>query len=185
MRKAFLPIALLITLIVVMTSGSVALYTQTEVLRGQLYTRIFVLNGFEQTTSYEFGLSGLSLMPGEGEKELYRFTLTNAQGSSDISDYNMNITIASDGMASAINAMDGLVFYLYNLSVEGSSPVATITGGELSYEGLSFRAGVQKSVQYKLTARWADTGASEAQTALAANGTRLPITIAVTATASN
>lgn len=185
MRKAIIPIALVLALIMIMSSGSVALYTQTEVLRGQLYTRIFVFSGEEKTTSYEFGLAGLALMPGDGEKELYRFELTNAQGASSTSDYNMNVTIASSGMAAAINAMDGLTFYLYNVTNEGGSPVATVTGGELAYSGLSFTAGTQKSVQYKLTAKWTDTGNREAQTALAASGAKLPVTVVVSATATN
>ena len=181
MRKAFIPVVLVLILVVVMSSGSMALYTQSEVLRGQLYTRVFVFKAPEKTTSYEFGLSGLALMPGDSEKELYRFALTNAEGVSNISDYDCTVTIASSGMAAATHAMDGLTFYLYNVTTESSTPVATVTAGELAYSGITFKAETQKSVEYKLTAKWTDTGNSEAQTALAAGGSTFPVRILISA----
>ena len=179
--KMLFPVVLLALLIVVMSSGSLAVYTKTQTLRGALYTRIFLFSGAEQKTSYEFGLSGLALAPGESEKELYRFSLTNAQSGGSVCDYNMTVSISSSGMASAISAMSGLVFYLYNVDNEGSGPIATITSGELFADGLQFTANVSKTVQYRLTARWNDHGDSAAQTAVASGGQQYPVHIIVTA----
>ncbi len=184
MKKALLPIILLVALIVVFTSGSVSLYTKTETINGQISTSLFILTGEEETTSYQFGLSGLTLMPGEGEKELYRFTLSNARDSSSISDYNQSITIASGGMAAAIQAMDGLTFYLYDVTSESSDPIATVTSGELSCGGITFPAGEQTTVEYRLTARWTDTGDSQSQTSVASGGHTYPVRITVTAESS-
>jgi len=182
--RTLLPIILLALLIVAMSSGSMAIYTQTQTLRGQLYTRIFLFTGAERQTSYEFGLSGLRLSPGQSEQELYRFTLTNAQSGS-ISDYNMSVNISSSGMASAISAMNGLTFYLYNLGTENGSPIATVSSGELSVSGLHFTANVSKTNEYRLTACWTDTGDSAVQTAIAASGRQFPISIRVTAQAED
>ena len=63
--KKLLPIVLLALLVVLMSSGSFAIYTQTQTLRGELYMRIFLFTGDESSTSYEFGLGGLTLAPGE------------------------------------------------------------------------------------------------------------------------
>lgn len=183
--KAFIPIALLALLIVAMSTNSFALYTQTSTLRGQLYTRIFLFLGSEQTTSYEFGLDGLVLAPGQGEEELYRFSLTNAQSGGSVCDYDMTVTLTSSGMASATSAMNGLVFYLYDLSNEGSGPIATISSGELSTGGITFYANSSKTVEYRLTARWSDNGDSAAQTALAMSGQTFPISITATAQGGN
>ena len=183
MKKSVLPLVLLALLVAVMTSGSLAVYSQTETLRGQLYTRVFLLTGAEETTSYEFGLGGLTLAPGQSEKELYRFTLTNAKDSANISDYSASVTIASTGMASALAAMPGLVFRLYDVSAESSAPVATVSAGELSLAGLRFTAGVQKSVEYSLRAEWPDTGDSAAQTAVAENGQHYAVRVTITAQA--
>ena len=185
MKKSLLPIVLLALLVAVMTSGSLAVYSQTETLRGQLYTRVFLFTGAEETTSYEFGLGGLTLAPGQSEKELYRFTLTNAKDSANISDYGASVTIASTGMSTSLAAMPGLVFRLYDVSSESSAPVATVSAGELSLAGLHFSAGVQKSVVYSLRAEWPDTGNSAAQTAVAQDGTHYGIQITVTAQADS
>ena len=182
--RTLLPIVLLVSLIVAMSSGSMAIYTQTQTLRGQLYTRIFLLTGTERQTSYEFGLSGLRLSPGQSEQELYRFTLTNAQ-SGNVSDYNMSVSISSSGMSSAISAMSGLTFYLYDLATENGAPIATISSGELSVSGLHFTANVSKTSEYRLTAYWADTGDTAGQTAVAASGQQYPISIRVTAQADD
>jgi hypothetical protein len=185
MKKALIPIVLLALLVVLMSSGSFAIYTQTQSLRGELYMRIFLFSGDESTTSYEFGLGGLTLAPGQGETELYRFSLTNAQSGGNVCDYDMAVNIASSGMSSALSAMSGLTFYLYDVSQEGSGPVATITSGELSYNGLQFTASANKTAEYRLTASWSDTGASSAQTALAASGQKYPIRIIVSSQATN
>ena len=71
--KAFIPIALLALLIVAMSTNSFALYTQTSTLRGQLYTRVFLFLGSEQTTSYEFGLGGLVLSPAKAKRNFTVF----------------------------------------------------------------------------------------------------------------
>ena len=183
MKKSILPLVLLAVLIAVMSSGSLAVYSQTETLRGQLYTRVFLLTGTEKTTSYEFGLAGLTLSPGQGEKELYRFTLTNAKDSANISDYGATVSLASTGMGSALSAMKGLVFRLYDVSSESTSPIATVNSGELSLTGIHFNAGVQKTAEYSLRAVWADTGDSAAQTAVASNGQHYPIRVTITAQA--
>ena len=183
--KMLIPILLLALLIVLMSSGSFAVYTQTQTLSGQLYTRIFLFMGTEKTTNYEFGLSGLALAPGDGEKELYRFTITNSQTGGSVCDYSMLVSIASSGMANAISSMSGLTFYLYDMSVEGSGPVATITSGELSLGGISFIAEVSKTVEYRLTANWADNGDMAAQTAVALSGQQFPIQITITAEGTN
>ncbi|MFH0793666.1 MAG: hypothetical protein V2A74_06495, partial [bacterium] len=132
MRKTLIPIIILAVLVVLMSSGSFAIYTQTQTLRGQLYMRIFLFSGAEQATSYEFGLGGLALAPGQSEQELYRFTLTNAQSGGSVCDYDMAVSIASSGMSSAISAMNGLKFYLYDMGAEGSGPIASVTSGELA-----------------------------------------------------
>ena len=168
-----------------MSSGSFAIYTQTQTLRGQLYMRIFLFAGAEETTSYEFGLGGLVLAPGEGEKELYRFSLTNAQSGGNVCDYNMTVSIASSGMASAISSMNGLKFYLYDTGLEGSGPIATVSSGELAAGGIQFTAGIGKTKEYRITARWDDTGDSAAQTAVASGNNKFPIRITVTAQGSN
>lgn len=183
MKKSWLPLILIAMLIVAMTSGSVALYSRTEALRGQLYTKIFLFKGYEKSTSYEFGLGGLALEPGQGEQELYRFSITNAQDASNISDYDMTVSIASSGMAAAASAMNGLTFYLYDVSSESGTPVATVSGGELSYGSVQFRAGTAKTLEYKITAKWADQGDSAAQTALAASGQSFPVKIVLTSSA--
>ncbi|HPF88018.1 MAG TPA: hypothetical protein PK537_08185 [Candidatus Limiplasma sp.] len=185
MRKLLIPIVLLVLLVVLMSSSSIAIYTQTQTLRGQLYMRVFLFSGNERSTSYEFGLSGLALAPGESEEELYRFSLTNAQSNGNVCDYDMSVSIASSGMASATAAMPGLTFYLYNVSNESSGPIATISSGELSYSNLYFSADVSKTVEYKLTARWDDNGDSKTQTALAKSASKYPIKIIVTAQGTN
>ncbi len=180
--RTMLPIILLALLVVAMSSGSLAIYTQTQTLRGQLYTRIFLLSGDEITTNYEFGLSGLRLSPGQPEEELYRFTLTNAQNGT-VSDYGMTVNLWSSGMADAISAMSGLTFYLYDIGNEGGAPVLTISSGELSLTGLYFTANVSKTTEYRLTARWTDNGDSTQQTAVASNVQQYPIQIYVSAQA--
>jgi len=184
MKKAILPIAILALLVVLMSTGSFAIYTQTEALRGELYMRVFLFSGNEGSTSYEFGLGGLTLSPGQGETELYRFSVTNAQ-SGNVCDYGMSVTIASSGMSGALSNMSGLTFYLYDLSAEGSGPVATVSSGELSYGGLGFTAGVSKTAEYKLTATWSDSGDSSSQTSLASSGAQYPIRIVITSQATN
>lgn len=183
--KKLIPILLLALLVVVMSSGSFAIYTQTQTLRGELYMRIFLFTGSESSTSYEFGLGGLALAPGQGETELYRFSVTNSQSGGNVCDYDMAVNIASSGMSSALSAMNGLTFYLYDLGNEGSGPVATVSSGELSYSGLSFTAGMGNTTEYRLTASWSDNGDSAAQTALAASSAQYPIRIIVNAQATN
>lgn len=183
--KKLIPILLLALLVVLMSSGSFAIYTQTQTLRGELYMRIFLFTGDESSTSYEFGLGGLTLAPGQGETELYRFSLTNSQSGGNVCDYNMAVDITSSGMSGALSAMSGLTFYLYDTGNEGSSPVATVSGGELSYGGLSFTAGSGKTAEYRLTASWSDNGDSASQTALAASGQQYPIRIIISAHATN
>jgi hypothetical protein len=183
--KRLIPILLLALVVVLMSSGSFAIYTQTQTLRGELYMRIFLFTGDESATSYEFGLNGLALAPGQGETELYRFTLTNTQSGGSICDYDMTVTLASSGMAAALSGMSGLTFRLYDTGAEGSSPVATITSGDLNLGDISFIAGVSKSIEYRLTASWTDTGNSEAQTALAASKAKYPIHITVSSQAMN
>lgn len=185
MKKAMIPIVLLVVLVLAMSSGSFAIYTQTQALRGQLYMRVFLFSGNESTTSYEFSLNGLTLAPGQSETELYRFTLTNTQSGGSVCDYDMSVNIASSGMGTAISHMSGLTFYLYNLSDESSSPVATITSGELGYTGLRFTANVSKSVEFRLTAKWSDNGDSAAQTAVASSAAQYPVDIVITSQASN
>ena len=184
MKKAIIPIVILALLVVLMSSGSFALYTQTQALRGELYMRVFLFSGNETPTSYEFGLGGLSLAPGQGETELYRFSLTNTQNG-NVCDYSMSVNIASTGMAAATANMSGLTFYLYDLANEGSGPIASVSSGELSYGGLSFTADVSRTAEYKLTAAWNDTGGSSAQTSLAASGAQYPIRINVSSQALN
>ena len=184
MKKVILPIVILALLVVLMSSGSFAIYTQTQSLRGELYMRVFLFSGDESSTSYEFGLGGLALSPGQGETELYRFSLTNVQNG-NVCDYGMAVNIASSGMSGALSNMGGLTFYLYDLSAEGYGPVATVTSGELSYNGLSFTGGVSKTTDYKITDRWNDTGNSSSQTSLAASGARYPIKIIVSSQATN
>ncbi|MCE5343891.1 MAG: hypothetical protein LLF96_09985, partial [Eubacteriales bacterium] len=138
-------------------------------------------NGNEKTTSYQFGLSGLTLMPGEGEKELYRFDVSNGQNASNISDYDLLITITSKGMAEAIQAMSGLTFYLYDVTSENSNPIATVTAGELSCGGITFPSTARTTVEYKLTAKWSDTGDSQSQTDVASSGDTYPVLITITA----
>lgn len=185
MKKTFLPLALIFLLIVIMSTGSLAIYTQSKTLRGQLYTRVFLFGAGEKSTSYDLGLSGLALAPGGGEKELYRFELTNANGSADICDYNMTAAISSGGMSQALSAMDGLVFRLYNITSESGTPIATVTSGELSKGGILFKAGEKQTILYKLTAEWTDTGNSAAQTAVAASGASYAISLSVTASSLN
>lgn len=182
--RTLLPIILLALLVVAMSSGSLAIYTQTQTLRGQLYTRIFLLSGDEITTNYEFGLSGLRLSPGQSEQELYRFTLTNTQNGT-ISDYGMTVNIWSSGMASAISSMSGLTFYLYDMANEGGAPVLTVSSGELSVNGLYFPANISKTSEYRLTARWTDNGDSAQQTQAASTGQQFPVQIYVSAQADN
>jgi hypothetical protein len=185
MKKAFIPFVIMSALIFAMTTGSLAIYTQTQVLRGQLYTRVFLFKANELDSSTNISLGALSLAPGGGEKELYRFELTNTDDSSTISDYDMSVTISSHGMASALSAMDGLVFRLYNISSESGSPVASTSGGELNLSGILFRAGVKQTIQYKVTAEWKDTGASEDQTAIAKSGNTFPVYLSAQAAGGN
>ena len=185
MKKSYVPLVLIIFLFIFMSTGSLAIYSQSDTLRGQLYTRVFLFGASEQGTSYDLGLSGLALAPGSGEKDLYRFELTNANGSSDVSDYNMTAVISSSGMGPALSAMDGLVFRLYDVSSESGTPVALVTSGELSKDGIIFRAGEKTAIQYKLTAQWQDTGDSAAQTAVAASGASYAISLTVSAVSMN
>ncbi len=179
MRKLYLPLFLIVMLIVMMSAGSLAIYTQTKTLRGQLYTRVFLFNASEKSTSYDLGLSGLRLAPGSGEKELYRFELNNTNSTTEVSDYNLSVSIMSNGMARALDAMPGLVFRLYNVTSESGTPVATVRSGELAASGIFFPAGVRQAVQYRLTAQWNDTGDNEAQTAVAASGASYAIGLSV------
>lgn len=181
MKKYIGPLILFLLVLALMSTGSLAIYTQQRELRGRLYTRVFLFAAKEKTTSYDLGLSGLALEPGGGEKELYRFELTNADSSFEVSDYLIKASISSAGMSQALAAMDGLVFRLYNLTDELSSPVATVTSGELSYDGLIFEAGISRTTLYKLTAQWQDKKNSAAQTALAASGIQYSIGLRVTA----
>lgn len=185
MKKTYIPLALILLLLIFMSTGSLAIYTQSQTLRGQLYTRVFLFGASEKGTSYDLGLSGLALAPGGGEKDLYRFELTNANGSADVSDYNMAAVISSSGIAPALSAMDGLVFRLYDVSSESGTPVAAVTSGELYKGGIIFRAGEKTTIQYKLTAQWQDTGDSAAQTALAASGASYAISLTVSAVSIN
>jgi hypothetical protein len=180
-KKSFLPFALLVALIVLFASGSVALYTKTEVMSGEISTSLFILNGNEKTTSYQFGLSGLTLMPGEGEKELYRFDISNGQDASTVSDYDLLVTISSTGMADAIQAMKGLTFYLYDVTSESATPIATVTSGELDHGGITFPSTVRTTTEYKLTAKWTDTGDSQSQTDIASSNDSFPVMITITA----
>lgn len=182
MKKYIVPVFLLLLVITFMSSGSLAIYTQQREVRGRLYTRVFLFNANEKSTSYDLGLSGLALSPGGGEKELYRFELTNTSGSSDVSDYNISVGISSSGMSQAISAMEGLVFRLYDVTGEGGSPIAAVTSGELNHSGLIFTAGTKKTTQYKLTAEWADNGNSAAQTAAASSGAAYAVRLTATAT---
>ena len=168
-----------------MSTGSLAIYTQSQTLRGQLYTRVFLFDAIEKGTSYDLGLSGLALAPGGGEKDLYRFELTNANGSSDVCDYNMTAAISSGGMSPALSSMDGLVFRLYDVASESGTPVTTVTSGELFKGGIIFKAGEKQTVQYRLTAEWLDTGDSAAQTAVAASGMSYTISLSVSTVSNN
>ena len=182
MKKYILPVFLLLLVITFMSPGSLAIYSQQREARGRLYTRIFLFNSSEKSTSYNLGLSGLALAPGIGEKELYRFDLTNTSGSSEVSDYNISVNISSSGMSRATSAMAGLVFRLYHVTSESGSPIASVSSGELSHGGLIFPAGIKKTNQYKLTAEWADNGDRAAQTAVASSGTKYAVGLTVTAT---
>jgi hypothetical protein len=180
-KKSFLPFVLLVALIILFASGSVALYTKTETLNGQISTSLFILNGNEKTTSYQFGLSGLTLMPGEGEKELYRFNVSNGQDASNVSDYDLLVTISSTGMADAIQAMNGLTFYLYDVTSESTTPIATVTSGEMDFGGITFSSTIRTTREYKLTAKWTDTGDSQSQTDVASGDDSFPVMITITA----
>ena len=182
MKKYILPVFLLLLVITFMSPGSLAIYSQQREARGRLYTRIFLFNSSEKSTSYDLGLSGLALAPGSGEKELNRFDLTNTSGSSEVSDYNISVNISSSGMSRATSAMAGLVFRLYDVTSESGSPIASVSSGELSHGGLIFPAGIKKTNQYKLTAEWADNGDRTAQTAVASSGTKYTVGLTVTAT---
>ncbi len=182
MKKYILPLILFLLILALMSTGSLAIYTQQRELRGRLYTRVFLFDAKEKPTSYELGLSGLALEPGGSEKELYRFELTNASSSFEVSDYNIEASISSTGMSQALTAMDGLVFRLYNLTDEQSSPLATVTSGELSHGGLFFPAGTSRTVLFKLTAQWQDNKDSVAQTALASSGISYAVGLTVSAT---
>ena len=181
MKKPLWPIVLILLMIAMLTTGSVALYSQTEVLSGNVSTQIFAFNANEKATTYDFGLNGLTLQPGEGEKELYRFTLTNAKDDSSVCDYDLSVSISSSGMAAATSAMKGLTFYLYNLTSGSTTPIATLSSGEMAVSGIVFNAGVKSSREYKITAVWNDNGDSAAQTSLASSGNHYPITISLSA----
>lgn len=185
MKKTILPFALLIALAAAMTTGSLAIYTQTKALRGQLYTRVFLFRANEKSSSADISLGGLSLAPGGGEKELGRFELTNSDGSAAVSDYDMSVTVASRGFSAARAAMDGLVFRLYDLSSESGTPIATASGGELHASGIRFRAGQKQALLFRVTAEWVDTGAIESQTAVAASGNIFPVSLTVQAASGN
>ena len=185
MKKAYLPMVLVILLLVFMSSGSLAIYTQSKTLRGQLYTRVFLFDAREKGTSYDLGLSGLALTPGGGEKDLYRFELTNANGSADICDYNLAAAISSSGMSRALSSMDGLIFRLYDATSESGTPIAAVTSGELSKGGIIFKAGEKQAIQYRLTAEWKDTGNSAAQTQVASSGVSYSISLSVSAASMN
>jgi hypothetical protein len=185
MKKTYIPLALIVLLLIFMSTGSLAIYTQSKTLRGQLYTRVFLFDASEKGTSYDLGLSGLALAPGGGEKELYRFELTNANGNSDVCDYNMAAAISSSGMSQALSSMDGLIFRLYDVTSESGTPVATVSSGELSKGGIIFRSGEKQTIQYRLTAEWNDTGNSAAQTQIAASGVSYAISLSVSAMSMN
>ena len=185
MKKALILFLIAAALIIALSTGSLAIYTQAQTLRGQLFTRVFLFKANEQTTSYDLGTSGLALIPGGGEKDLYRFELSNTDGASTVSDYHMKVSITSQGMSSALLAMDGLVFRLYDVSSESSTPVATVPGGELAYSGILFSAKVRQTRQYRLTAQWEETGNSEKQTALASSGASFSISLKVNAAAED
>jgi hypothetical protein len=129
MKKYTVPVFLLLLVIAFMSSGSLAIYTRQSEARGRLYTRVFLFNADERSTSYDLGLRGLALAPGDGEKELYRLELTNTNSATEVCDYNLSVSIASSGMAQALDAMPGLVFRLYNVSSESGTPAATISSG--------------------------------------------------------
>lgn len=183
MKKAWFLFLTALAVIIVMSSGTLAIYSQTQTLRGQIYTRVFLFKADEKTTSYDLGDSGLALMPGEGEKELYRFELSNTDGNATICDYPMHVSVTSSGMTGALTKMDGLVFRLYDVSSESSSPVATVTGGELNYAGIYFPAKIRQTIQYRLTAQWQETGNRESQTAVASSGESFDVSLQVQATA--
>ncbi len=185
MRKTVLVLLLAITLLTLLSTGTLAIYTQTVELRGQISTRVLILKANEKTVSYDLSLDGLALAPGESAKDLYRFTLTNATDASSICDYDMTVSICSQGMAQAISAMDGLVFRLYDAADENGSPIATVTSGELSLGGIRFKMGVRKTAEYLLTAQWQDSGGSAGQTAAAAGKAQYPVKLVVTAEATN
>ena len=185
MKKYTVPVFLLLLVIAFMSSGSLAIYTRQSEARGRLYTRVFLFNADEKSTSYDLGLRGLALAPGDGEKELYRFELTNTNSATEVCDYNLSASIASSGMAQALDAMPGLVFRLYNVSSESGTPAATISSGELAAGGIIFPAGAKQTIQYKLTAQWNDNGDSAAQTAVAASGATYAISLSVSAESMN
>lgn len=182
MKKYIIPLILFIILLAFMSTGSLAIYTQQREMLGRLYTRVFLFNAKERSTGFSLGESVLSLAPGEGERELYRFELSNANSSSEVSDYNIQAAITSSGMANALSAMDGLVFRLYDVTSENNIPIATVSSGDLSKDGIVFRAGIRQTIQYKLCAEWVDTGDSAAQTAVASSGKRYAIGLRITAT---
>jgi len=184
-KKAMLILLLILILLSLLSTGTLALYTKTRELRGSISTRVLILNADEKPVSYELGLSGLALMPGESNKDLYRFELTNAADAYNISDYAMTVSIRSKGMAQAIEDMSGLVFMLYDAEKEGGSPIATISGGELSIDSITFAMGVRKTLKYRLTATWNDTGASAEQSALASSGKIFPIQFVISSQTQN
>lgn len=185
MKKYIVPVFLLLLVITFMSPSSLAIYTQQREARGRLYTRVFLFNADEKSTSYDLGLRGLALAPGDGEKELYRFELTNTNSATEVCDYNLSVSIASSGMAQALDAMPGLVFRLYNISSESGTPAATISSGEMAAGGIIFPAGAKQTIQYKLTAQWHDNGDSAAQTAAAASGATYAISLSVSAESMN
>jgi hypothetical protein len=182
-KKAALLLLLALLLVSMMSTGSLAIYTKTRELRGSLSTRALILQADEKPVSYELGLDGLALAPGE-TRELYRFDLTNAASAANVSDYAMMVSIRSQGMAQAIQAMEGLSFALYDMAKEGA-PIATVSAGELLLEGIAFQPGVRKNLQYRLTAHWRDTGDSAGQTALAETGQAFSVRLVVTAQAQH
>ena len=185
MKKTVLVLLIVLILFTLLSTGTLALYTQTHELSGSISTRVLILDAKEKPVSYELGLSGLALMPGESNKQLYLFEVTNAADASSVCDYAMTVSIRSQGMAESIAAMDGLVFSLYDATQEGGSPIATVTGGELAVDGITFAMGIRKTLQYRLTATWRDTGDSAGQTALASGGAKFPIKIIISAQAQN
>ena len=76
MKKSYVPLALIVILLIFMSTGSLAIYTQSQTLRGQLYTRVFLFGASEEGTSYDLGLSGLALAPTDGARDSERSGLT-------------------------------------------------------------------------------------------------------------